>query len=234
VNIGQPSDSGSYLAASLILFDQKPKSDLRLLLGRRHETHIFLPGKFVFPGGRSEPEDALMQASGLLAPEILRRLQAPAAGPSIAAPRSLALTAIRELFEETGILLGTRTMSSFEVPAATSWGSFAAMRIQPDLTQLHYIARALTPPGFPRRFDTHFFAADARNIAASREGYVHPDAELVELQWATLTELANLDVLPITAFIAQELAVRCAAGLSHEAAVPYFHMQDDRWIRTEV
>jgi 8-oxo-dGTP pyrophosphatase MutT (NUDIX family) len=108
------------------------------------------------------------------------------------------------------------------------------MRIQPDLTQLHYIARALTPPGFPRRFDTHFFAADARNIAASREGYVHPDAELVELQWATLTELANLDVLPITAFIAQELAVRCAAGLSHEAAVPYFHMQDDRWIRTEV
>jgi len=217
-----------YLAASLILFDRRPDDEPRFLLGKRHENHVFLPGKFVFPGGRSEAEDAAMQANSPLAFEIMRRLH------SVAEPQALALTAIRELFEETGVLLGTQTTSSFETPVATSWASFAALQIQPDLTKLHYVARAVTPVGFSRRFDTYFFAADVLEIAATRDGYVHPDAELVELKWVAPSELASLDVLPITRFIAEELARRLAAGLGHDVAVPYFHMQDNHWIRTEV
>ncbi len=226
-------DKAPYLAASLILVDQSHKSEPKFLLGRRHDKHVFLPGKFVFPGGRSETEDAAMSALGPLAPEISQKLRDPARGVAIADPRALSLTAIRELFEETGHLFGDRTDEPFSAPKQTTWSHFVAARVIPNLARLHYVARALTPPGLPRRFDTHFFTADVTAIAATLDGYVHADAELVELRWATIAEISTLDILPVTHFITLELAQRLAAGLGHDGPVPYFHMQDDRWIRTE-
>jgi len=226
------SVSEPYLAASLILVDHHMASEPKLLLGRRHDNHVFLPGKFVFPGGRSEPEDAHMMAKGTLTPETEHRLRQPAKGGAIASPSALALTAIRELFEETGMLLGDRNGSPVLAPHA-SWAPFAAAGIIPNLAKLHYVARALTPPRMPRRFDTHFFAADAREIAQTIEGHIHDGAELVELRWATVAEIAELNVLPVTHAIAAELAKRLAAGLGHDLPVPYFHMQDDCWIRDE-
>jgi 8-oxo-dGTP pyrophosphatase MutT (NUDIX family) len=164
---------------------------------------------------------------------MAQRLAAPANGAPISNPDALARAAIRELFEETGFLLGNRVASSFGAPPGTSWGEFEAAHILPDLSSLHYVARALTPPGFPRRFDTHFFAADLDNVAARVEGHVHAETELVELRWVTLADLESLDILPITGFVALELAQRLAAGLGHERPVPYFYFQDDRWIRAE-
>jgi 8-oxo-dGTP pyrophosphatase MutT (NUDIX family) len=228
------NDTEPRLAASLILVDHRFKPDPKILLGRRHSNHVFLPSKFVFPGGRSEPEDAKMNALGTLAPQASYRLRNPAAGKAIAAPDALALTAIRELFEETGILLGDHGEPAISVPPATSWEQFAAARVTPNLAKLHYVARALTPPGHPRRFDTHFFAADAQEIAATIEGAVHDNSELVELRWATVAEVADLDSLPVTYLIALELAQRLAAGLGHDLPVPYFYAQDDRWIRAQI
>jgi 8-oxo-dGTP pyrophosphatase MutT (NUDIX family) len=228
------NDTEPRLAASLILVDHAIQSEPKILLGRRHDNHVFLPGKFVFPGGRSEPEDAKMNALGTLAPQVARRLSHPAAGAAIVLPDALALTAIRELFEETGILLGVRSELPVFGPPDTTWAHFAAAGIMPNLAKLHYVARALTPPGYPRRFDTHFFAADARDIIATIDGAVHDGSELVELRWATVAEVAKLDILPVTYFIALELAHRLAAGLGHDLPVPYFYAQDDRWIRAEV
>jgi 8-oxo-dGTP pyrophosphatase MutT (NUDIX family) len=222
------------LAASLILIDHSFEAVPKLLLGRRHANHVFLPGKFVFPGGRSEPEDAKMTVLGTLAPQAARRLSQPATGNAIAAPEALALTAIRELFEETGMLLGDRSELAVSAPPDTTWAQFAAAQVIPDLNKLHYVARALTPPGYPRRFDTHFFAADAKDIAATKDGAVDDGSELVELRWVTVAELGRLDILPVTYFIALELAHRLAAGLGHDLPVPYFYAQDDRWIRAEV
>jgi 8-oxo-dGTP pyrophosphatase MutT (NUDIX family) len=227
------SGTKAYLAASLILIDHGQKSEPKFLLGRRHDNHVFLPGKFVFPGGRSEPEDAAMKAANGLAAEVANRLASPIIGDAIANSDALALTAIRELFEETGFLFGERATYRIEAPPGTSWDAFNTAQIVPDLAKLHYIARALTPPGFPRRFDTHFFAASLDDIAATREGHIHAEAELVELRWVTLSELASLDILPVTHFIAQELALRLAAGLGHDRPVPYFYVQDNRWIRAE-
>ncbi|WP_020175810.1 NUDIX hydrolase [Methyloferula stellata] len=228
------NDPEPRLAASLILIDHSFKAEPKLLLGRRHANHVFLPGKFVFPGGRSEPEDAKMTALGTLAPQAARRLSQPATGNAIAAPEALALTAIRELFEETGMLLGDRSELAVSAPPDTTWAQFAAAQVIPDLNKLHYVARALTPPGYPRRFDTHFFAADAKDISATKEDAVNDGSELVELRWVTVAELARLDILPVTYFIALELAHRLAAGLGHDLPVPYFYAQDDRWIRAEV
>jgi len=231
----QASTSGQdpYLAASLILIDLSHKTDPKLLVGRRHDNHVFLPGKFVFPGGRGEPEDAAMKTANGLFPGIARRLATPAAGSPLSNPDALALTAIRELFEETGFLLGNRIASPIGAPPGTSWIAFEEAKILPDLSKLHYVARALTPPGFPRRFDTHFFAANLDDIAAAVEGHIHADAELVELRWVTAGELASLNILPITQFIALELARQLAAGLGRDQPAPYFYVQDDRWIRAE-
>jgi 8-oxo-dGTP pyrophosphatase MutT (NUDIX family) len=223
----------SCLAASLILIDQSPKPEPKLLVGRRHDNHVFLPGKFVFPGGRSEPEDAAMKAASGLLPETVRKLAAPATGCPLSNPNTLALTAVRELFEETGFLLGDRIASPIGAPPGTSWTEFETALILPNLSKLHYVARALTPPGFPRRFDAHFFAASLNDIAKTIEGHVHAEAELVELRWVTITELASLDILQVTHFIALELAQQLTAGLGHDRPVPYFYVQDDSWIRAE-
>ncbi len=222
------------LAASLILIDDPFQAEPKILLGRRRADLVFLPGKFVFPGGSSEPEDAKMTALGTLAPQAARRLSQPATGNAVALPDALALTAIRELCEETGMLLGDRSELAVQAPPDTTWAQFAAAHIIPDLAKLHYVARALTPPGMPRRFDTHFFAADAKDIAATNDGVVDDGSELVELRWASVAEIGKLDILPVTYFIALELAHRLKAGLGHDLPVPYFYTQDDRWIRAEV
>ncbi len=265
-----PADKEPYLAACLILLDRSVPAEPRVLLGRRHRDHIFLPGKFVFPGGRNEPEDAQMQSLGMLSPAALR-LRNPAAGRPIASPESLALTAVRELFEETGLMLGERASSPITAPGSASWAQFAAAGVLPNLLKLHYVARALTPPGLPRRFDTHFFAANAVDIVETVAGFVHDGAELVELRWVTLGEVAALDILPITQVITTELARRLRTDLDHDdfglnqskimnvidsnnlerdaggkpvptfphpalgpdLPVPFFYMQDDRWIRAE-
>ncbi len=218
------------LAASLILLDRSSQIP-KILLGRRHDDHVFMPGKFVFPGGRCEPEDARMQAKGTLAQQAAIKLRNPAAAQSAAVLDALALTAIRETFEETGLLIGARADHLVAAPQETSWTRFAVQSIIPDLAKLHYVARAVTPLGLPRRFDTHFFTVDAAEVADRIEGRVHAQAELVELRWVTFAEVSQLDIIPITHLIVMELAERLKAGLSHDLPVPYFHMQDDRWIR---
>src|SRR5580658_10075793 len=68
----KPRDS-----ATLILIDRAEKVP-KVLLGRRHERHRFLPGKFVFPGGRIEPTDRLMAVTAHLhathAERLMRRV----------------------------------------------------------------------------------------------------------------------------------------------------------------
>ncbi len=218
------------LAASLILFD-RTSDPPKVLLGRRHDNHVFMPGLFVFPGGRCEPEDSKMMAKGTLAADAALKLQTALQGTPMATPDALGLTAIRETFEETGLLLGEAATPSIAAPAGTSWARFVAAGVIPDLEKLYYIARAVTPPGLPRRFDTHFFAADAAHIAHRIDGSVHADAELTELRWVTFSDVAKLDIIPITHVIVMELAERLKAGLGHDLPVPYFHTRDDRWIR---
>ena len=75
----------------------------RVLMGKRHARHRFMPGKFVFPGGRVEPEDRRMAAAGVLDPHVEEKLNARVRRPSPNFARALALAAIRETFEETGL-----------------------------------------------------------------------------------------------------------------------------------
>jgi hypothetical protein len=102
------------------------------------------------------------------------------------------------------------------------------------LQELHFIARAITPPIRPKRFDTRFFAVDAASIVARCEGCVHEDAELVELVWASLDDAAALDLPEITRRVLSELQKRLDGGMSRFQPAPFFHVLHGKWRRDEL
>jgi 8-oxo-dGTP pyrophosphatase MutT (NUDIX family) len=216
-------------ASTLILLD-RGETVPKVLLGRRHDRHVFMPGKFVFPGGRVEASDRLMPAAQPLHPSVEARLMRSVERPSATKARGYALAAIRETFEEAGLLLGARRETPPTIPS-DEWDGFAAARVHPDLAALHFIARAITPPRRPRRFDTRFFAADATAIAHRLDGITGPDAELVELVWIPLPEARRLDMPTITAVILEELEARVAAGFGHDLPVPFYRVLNRRFVR---
>jgi len=101
----------------------------------------------------------------------------------------------------------------------------------PDLAALHLIARAITPPGRPRRFDTRFFAVDAEAIAARIEGVVGPDTELVELVWLPIEDTLKLDMPGITMAVLEELKIRTAGGFTHDLPVPFYRIVRGKRLR---
>jgi 8-oxo-dGTP pyrophosphatase MutT (NUDIX family) len=216
-------------AATLILIDRAEPVP-KVLLGRRHERHRFLPGKFVFPGGRIEPSDRLMAVSAALHERHVAKLMRRLKRPSPARAAAYALAAIRETYEETGIMLGAPSAVTMAVPTGP-WQAFAEAGIVPDLSQIHFIARAITPPKRPLRFDSRFFAADISAIARRENGFVGPDKELVELVWLPMTEARQLDMPGITAVVLEELADRIAAGMSLDHPVPLYRMLHRRFVR---
>jgi 8-oxo-dGTP pyrophosphatase MutT (NUDIX family) len=186
-------------AATLILV-RRDGSHLRLLMGRRNHGHSFMPGKWVFPGGRIDRSDFRAPYASDLRPEVLARLEKT--GPQ-ARVRALALAAVRETFEEAGLLLARPAPAR---PAAGPWRAFLALGAEADLSALDFIARAITPPGLSKRFDARFFMAEAdRLISLDRQ----PDCgELDEIAWVNMEEALALDLPKITRFVLGELAIR--------------------------
>jgi 8-oxo-dGTP pyrophosphatase MutT (NUDIX family) len=219
-------------AATLILVDRSGPVP-KVLLGKRHAGLKFMAGKYVFPGGRMEPGDSKMPVAADLDPSAGARLMRAVRRPSLAKARALALAAIRETFEETGLLLGRRVDVVPAVPDGP-WKAFAEARVLPDLSTLHFIVRAITPPRRPRRFDARFFAADASAIAHRIDGKVGPDAELVELVWMPIPEAKTLDMPTITQVALDELQARVARGFGHDLPSPFYRMLHKKFVRAEL
>ena len=209
-------------AATLILIDRSGKKP-KVLMGKRRDDLKFMPGKFVFPGGRRDPDDRAMPVFGALSDLIQARLMARVQRPSMSRARSLALTAIRETCEETGLMLGTREAGKPET-VPKGWEAFAEHGIFPNLESLHFVARAITPPRRPKRFDTRFFACDVDHVMHKIEGVVGPHAELTELKWLTLEEALHEDLPTITTVVLEELGDRIAKGFSPLLPVPFYFM----------
>jgi 8-oxo-dGTP pyrophosphatase MutT (NUDIX family) len=208
-------------AATLIIIEGSG-GDARVLMGKRHSGHKFMPGKYVFPGGRVEREDWRMSAAGALDPHVEEKLNArvPRRSPGFA--RAIALAAIRETFEETGLALG---VSEYGVPDNAPpgvWSRFAATGVYPALDDVDFLARAITPPGRPRRFDARFLIIDARFIAKRVEGVIHPDAELVDMVWTPLDKARELDLPIITRLALDDLAAALNGGLDKRRPRPFY------------
>lgn len=216
-------------AATLILVDRSKRTP-RLLLGRRNPNLKFMPDRFVFPGGRVDPQDRRAPVYGMLDEVSERRLLERVARPSPARARALALAAIRETCEETGLLIGTSEAGAPDsMPAG--WDAFAQAGLFPNLEALTFVARAVTPPGLPRRFDTRFFMAEASGIAHRVEGITGPDAELVETAWLTIAEAKKAEVPRITRAILEEIEARLAGGNRPWQPVPFYFTRRGRMVR---
>jgi len=201
---GAMRDKGAKLvkprdAATLIIV-RRDGAKPRLLMGRRHGGHDFMPDKWVFPGGRIDRADFRAPYESDLRPEVAARLEKTGAPHRV---RALALTAIRETFEEAGLLLAKPAPPR---PAAGPWREFLEIGAAADLGALDFIARAITPPYRPKRFDARFFMADAEALLSLER---RPDCgELDEIAWVDMDEALALDLPNITRFVLQELALR--------------------------
>ncbi|MBY0296609.1 MAG: NUDIX domain-containing protein [Methylobacterium sp.] len=220
-------------AATLIILDHSGKAPT-VLMGRRHHGHKFMPGKYVFPGGRIELEDRHMPVVGTLNDRAEAALAARVTRPPHHLGRALALAAIRETYEETGLMIGTRDYGPPETAPDGPWAAFREAGIIPDLEAVQFVARAITPPARPKRFDTRFFAVKRSAVAGETPGFVGPDAELTELAWVSFADARRLDLPRITHIVLDELEARLAAGFSPFLPVPFFREVRGRHTREEL
>ncbi len=219
-----------------------------VLLGRRSGRSRFMPGIYVFPGGRVGPEDR--QPSG-----FAESLPNPPPDLDRATRQRLpvfARAALRETYEETGLLLGAAEVPSAPSPrrgtpgpggsglggsglngsgldgsglggsglgGAAPWKAFAAAGLDPGFAGMRLVARAITPANSPVRFHTRFFLAEG----TAAVGEIAGDGELEDIHWAPIENLPELPMADITHLVLEEaLAHRAEAGGPGRPA-PLFH-----------
>ncbi|WP_439541766.1 NUDIX hydrolase [Hyphomicrobium sp.] len=191
-------------AATLIVVDWSAPEP-RILMGRRRPDQVFLPDTYVFPGGRVDPGDRALARHARLPASESACVQTSLRGkPSDARAAALALAAVRETFEETGILIGAPgPVGTEHATKAGGWDAFLATGFRPCLDHLTYFARAITPPARPRRYDTRFFVVDADRIAHRTDAI---DGELLDIGWFTVSDAKALKLPSITRVIMQDIA----------------------------
>jgi 8-oxo-dGTP pyrophosphatase MutT (NUDIX family) len=197
-------------AATLILYRLSPEGP-RILMGCRSEGHDFMPNKYVFPGGRVDDEDASAPSISELREDVDTQLRFK----NSRATRAFPLTAIREVFEETGLIVGK---SAKLAGAPPSWADYYAQGAAPHLEGFSFIGRAITPPMRHKRFDARFFMADAASALIDDRPPID-GRELNDLRWFTLQEVAVLDLPNVTRFVISEVEARL---VRQEAAKPFY------------
>lgn len=204
-------------AATLILV-RRDQAQPRVLMGKRSGRHDFMPDKYVFPGGRVDPQDGRVTSYSELRETEEERLRYQARR----LPRAFALTAIRETFEETGLLIGREAEMPDKAPQG--WQPLYDLDIAPCLQHLQFIGRAVTPPYRPKRFDARFFMAEADKVLIDDRPPLD-GAELHDLQWVSLKDALDLDLPNVTRFMLGEIEARLASN--EDPGAPFL-----RWTRS--
>jgi 8-oxo-dGTP pyrophosphatase MutT (NUDIX family) len=184
-------------AASLILLRQGA-SGLEVLIGRRGQGARFMPGRYVFPGGRVTAEDGRRWAGELADRE---------------APYFLALkrAALRETYEETGLVVGEPRHAPAPAKDALSpvEEAYRTHGVAPAPDLLRLVGRAITPTASPIRFHARFFVADGSRAS----GKLAPCEELDELHWHPVDREPPGLMQNVTRFM-----LRCAVEAWRDAA----------------
>lgn len=165
-------------AASLVLL-RRGLQGPEVLMGRRAGGHRFLPHVYAFPGGRLDSSDRSEIPDNNLKynDDFIKTHLACDPGTATA----LAVAALRETWEETGIPLGR----------------IEAGRLRPDLAGLAYLCRAITPAESPIRFHARFFARDVTGLPLTLGG----SGELLDLAFRPLAAARALPLADITEFV---------------------------------
>ena len=181
-------------AATIVLIRKEGLKN-SLLVGRRGPKAVFMPNKYVFPGGGWEPKDNEIPLAQPLS-DKQSRLLALEANPAISS--SLSVTALRELWEETGLRLSPK----FPIEKhSKSWQGFFVEGQGLNLGSLQFFFRAVTPPGRSRRFDARFFFCESNNIYDDLDNFSKASGELSDLQWVDINYLHTLELPKITKIV---------------------------------
>ena len=176
-------------AATLIIYRQR-RGAVEVLMGQRHRKHRFLPQRYVFPGGRVDPHDSRVRSAAPMredVAELLTRRATPARA------RGLAAAAIRETFEEAGLIIG-RPDPEPHRPVPGNWRPFFERGVAPCFDKLDYVARAVTPPWRPIRFNARFFMIDERHVSGDLAG----SGELLYLAFVPVAKTGEHELPLIT------------------------------------
>jgi 8-oxo-dGTP pyrophosphatase MutT (NUDIX family) len=208
-------------AAATVILLRRDAGGARVLMGMRGAGAVFMPSKYVFPGGAVDPGDGDVPLVAGLGDLCRARLAERATGPSA---QALTVAAIRELWEETGLRLGA---SGGHAPLPPGWSGFDATGTLPTAHALSFFFRAITPPGRSRRFDARFFLADAAGVMGDLDDFGLASDELSHLHWVPLAEARALNLPFITEVVLAELSAHLArAGaegpLGPPPNVPFF------------
>ena len=209
-------------AASLILLRLEDRKQ-HVLMGRRPAGARFLPKRYVFPGGALEPDDSRARPASELNADMADLM---AVGGKVARARSLAMAAVRETFEETGLLLAAP--GDVGPAPSPSWSDMRARGVAPALHRLAYVGRAITPVHSTIRFHARFFVADARYTAGELGG----DSELEDLHWCPVDALAQLPTIEVQSFMLGHAIAALTGNDSETGSKPLFTQRaGQRYIR---
>jgi len=202
-------------AASLVLV-RREHGVTRILMGKRPAKAVF-PEFYVFPGGRVDKADAAVAPATHLSARTLNDLQERGGCTPVMA-RACATAAIRETFEETGLILAAPgDVETHDGP----WAHFKSLGLAPAHDRLSFLGRAITPTSAPRRFHARFFVAEADTLQGELKG----NGELLELDWYPLQDALKLPAVDVTHFVLNEL-LAAERGVTREA--PFFRYRRNR------
>ncbi len=221
-------------ASTLIIVQQA--AEPRILMGKRSMKHKFMPGKFVFPGGRLDYVDQRIKVPTQLTETVLTRLRRQTrSNISDAKLRGLALAAIRETFEETGLVVG-RPSTDICRTTNNSWSQYFSHGVVPPLEDMDFIARAITPPYRTRRFDTRFFMVHDSTIQSDPDQVSSASGELLDLHWLTLDEARQTDLPAITRMVIDVVEERLKVPKSQQLAepAPFVRNAKSKWLTSNL
>lgn len=216
-----PIDKSQIRNASTVILLRDRFTNPRILMGQRGAKAVFMPNKFVFPGGAVDVEDADIPLAAPLNETCAARLADDA---DAALAHAITVAAVREVWEETGLILGEKAEWTGEIPS--DWTTFAATGHVPRASNMQFVFRAITPPGRPRRFDARFFLVDADHIASDPDDFSAACDELSHLQWVPLAQARSFDMPFITEVVLAEIEAR-TTDLAPPASVPFFNNSDE-------
>lgn len=193
------TDQSTIHPAATVILLRDMEGTPHVLMGQRGAKAAFMPNKFVFPGGRMDAADATVPLTQPIATACAQRLEHDTDHTA----NAFTATAVRELWEETGQILGD--VAPWHNPSP-DWECFAKMGYRPSAAALTYVFRALTPPGRSRRFDARFFLADADALRTDPDDFSAACDELSHISWVTLDQARALDLPFITRVVLSQVA----------------------------